>query len=49
MLDATCNYGDLELEMLRNCSVVGIRDSGLSECLQLNAELVLETAKMKIQ
>ena len=44
-LVATCNYGDLEQEMIRDRLVVGIRDSGLSETLQSDADLTLEKAK----
>ncbi|CAK6984777.1 hypothetical protein LDENG_00184280, partial [Scomber scombrus] len=39
-----CNYGDLREEMIRDRIVVGIRDAGLSERLQLNAKLDLATA-----
>ena len=48
-LVATCNYGDLEQEMIRDRLVVGIRDSGLSETLQSDADLTLEKAKQKIR
>ena len=39
-----CNYGALRKEMIRNRLVVGIRDSKLSENLQLDSELTLEKA-----
>ena len=39
-----CNYGDLREEMIRDRLVVGIRDSKLSETLQLDGELTLEKA-----
>ncbi len=45
----TCNYRLLKDEMIRDRLVVGIRDSTLSEKLQLNAELTLETAKKEIR
>ena len=48
-LAATCNYGDLEQEMIRDRLVVGIRDSALSETLQTDAKLTLEAAKTKIR
>ena len=39
-----CNYGNLHNEMIRDRVVVGIRDVRLSERLQLDAKLTLETA-----
>ena len=48
-LAATCNYGALENEMLRDRLVVGIRDSALSKKLQLDANLTLEKAKTSIR
>ena len=45
----TCNYGDLKNELLRDRLIVGIRDAKLSESLQMDAELTLETAKKKIR
>ena len=48
-LAATCNYGGLEKEIIRDRLVVGIRDSALSETLQTDAKLTLETAKTKIR
>ena len=47
-LAAYCNYGALEPEMIRDRLVVGIRDSSLSERLQLDAEFTLEKAKKSI-
>ena len=41
----TCEYGNLRDEMLRDRIVVGIRDVGLSEHLQLDPELTLEKTK----
>ena len=41
----TCEYGAVRDEMLRDRIVVGIRDAGLSERLQLDPELMLEKAK----
>ena len=48
-LAANCNYGALEHEMIRDRLVVGIRDTALSERLQLDAELTLEKAKKAIR
>ena len=44
----TCAYGDLKEEMLRDRLVVGIKDTALSERLQLDAHLTLEKAKTAI-
>ena len=44
-----CNYGTLHDEMIRDRIVVGIRDSTLSEKLQLDAELTLTTAVAKVR
>ena len=48
-LAEACNYGELKGEMIRDRLVVGIRDSALSECLQLDATLTLEKAKTAIR
>lgn len=48
-LAANCNYGELEAEMIRDRLVVGIRDSSLSERLQLDPDLTLEKAKKCIR
>ena len=48
-LAAHCNYGTLHDEMIRDRIVVGIRDSSLSEKLQLDAELTLTTAITKVR
>ena len=45
----TCEYGALKEEMLRDRLVVGIRDTALSERLQLNAELTLDKTKKAIR
>ena len=45
----TCEYGTLKDEMLRDRLVVGIRDSALSDKLQLDATLTLESAKKQIR
>ena len=45
----SCDYGDLNDEMIRDRLVVGIRDAVLSQLLQLDADLTLETAKKKIR
>ena len=41
----SCDYGNLKEEMLRDRIVVGIRDTALSERLQMDADLTLEKAK----
>jgi len=43
-LSEYCNYGELREEMIRDRIVVGLRDSVLSEKLQLESELTLEKA-----
>ena len=48
-LAENCEYGALKSEMIRDRLVVGIRDSGLSERLQLDADLDLEKAKKSIR
>ena len=48
-LAANCDYGDLREEMIRDRLVVGIRDCGLSEHLQLDADLDLNKAKKAIR
>ena len=45
----TCAYGNLKEEMLRDRLVVGIKDTALSERLQLDAHLTLEKAKTAIR
>ena len=45
----TCEYGTLRDEMLRDRLVVGIRDSALSDKLQLDASLTLEKAKKQVR
>ena len=47
-LAANCNYGALEAEVIHDRLVVGIRDTSLSECLQLDPDLTLEKAKKAI-
>ena len=44
-----CNYGELKPEMIRDRLVVGIRDTNLSERLQLDPQLTLEKAKKAIR
>ena len=39
-----CEYGDLQDDMVRDRLVVGIRDASLSERLQLDSKLMLESA-----
>ena len=40
-----CDYGEMKDEMIRDRLVVGIRDSSLSEKLQLDPALILAKAK----
>ena len=42
-----CNFKDLHDEMIRDRLIVGLRDAKLSERLQLDADLTLETAVTK--
>ena len=44
-----CGYGNLHGEMIRDRIVVGIRNSKLSEKLQLNAELTLDGAISQVR
>lgn len=39
-----CEYGAFKEEMIRDCIVVGLRNSALSEKLQMDSELTLEKA-----
>ena len=48
-LAENCDYGHMREEMIRDRLVVGIRDNALSEKLQLDAKLTLETAKTTIR
>ena len=48
-LAENCAYGDLRDQMIRDRIVVGIRDSTLSERLQLDPELTLEKAKTLVR
>ena len=43
----TCNYGTLKNELIRDRLVVGRRDVNLSEKLQLDSELTLDTAVLR--
>ena len=45
----TCKYGTLKDELLRDRCVVGIRDTALSEKLQMDATLTLDRAKLLIR
>ena len=45
----SCNYNNFKEEMLRDCLVVGIRDTALSERLQMDSELTLEKATKLIR
>ena len=44
-LAANCNYGELEAKMIRDRLVMGIRNSSVSEQLQLDPYLTLEKGK----
>ena len=44
-----CNHGDMRDEMIRNRLVFSIRDAALSEKLQLDPKLTLESAKTAIR
>ncbi len=44
-----CEYGELKEEMLRDRLVVGIRDTALSEKLQTDSRLTLDTAKTMVR
>ena len=48
-LAENCNYGDLKEEMISDRLVVGIKDNALSEKLQLDSRLTLESAKTAIR
>lgn len=48
-LAETCDYGDLTPEMIRDRLVVGIRNTTLSERLQLDSTLTLDKAKKAIR
>ena len=48
-LAENCKYGGLKNEMIRDRLVVGIRDSALSERLQLDGNLTLDKAKTAIR
>ena len=44
-----CEYGTMKEEMIRDRLVVGIRDTVLSERLQLDPKLTLESAKKAVR
>lgn len=48
-LAENCKYGEMKEELIRDRSVVGTKDSKLSEQLQLESNLTLEKAKTKIR
>ncbi len=48
-LAQSCEYGELKDEMIRDRLVVGIRDNTLSEKLQMDPALTLESAKKAIR
>ena len=48
-LAENCEYGAMEEEMIRDRLVVGIRDTALSEKLQMDSALTLESAKKLIR
>ena len=44
-----CEYGDLTSQMIRDRLVVGICDTALSECLQMDATLTLDKAMQMVR
>ena len=48
-LAENCDFNELKEDMIRDRLVVGIKDSALSERLQLDSNLTLETAKKAIR
>lgn len=48
-LSENCEYGDTTDNMIRDRLVVGIRDTSLSQQLQIDSELTLEKAKQRIR
>ena len=48
-LAENCDYREMKAELIRDRIVVGIRNRALSEQLQLDAELTLETAKKRVR
>ena len=48
-LVGTCDYGDFTEEPLRDHIVVGIRDTALSERLQLDPDLTLDKVKREVR
>ncbi len=48
VLAETCEYGELKDQMLRDRIVVGIRDTALSERLQLDPDLTLEKPRRRL-
>ena len=47
-LAESCDYGEFKDQMIRDRLVVGIKDSGLSERLQMDPELTVEKAMKMI-
>ena len=48
-LSENCDYGEMKSKMIRDRFVIGIRDSALSEQLQIDPDLTLEEAKKNIR
>ena len=48
-LAENCEFGKMNDQLICDCLVIGIRDSALSEFLQLEANLTLDKAKKLIQ
>ena len=44
-----CEYGNMKSKMIRDRLIVGIRDTNLSERLQLDPKLTLESAKKAVR
>lgn len=48
-LAESCEYGEIKEEMIRDRLVVGIKDTALSERLQMDADLTLDKAKKEVR
>jgi hypothetical protein len=48
-LAENCEYGDMTSEMICDRIVVGILDTKLSQCLQLNSDLTLAKTKQMVR
>ena len=48
VLADSCDYGNLKEKVIRDCIVVGIRNKALSEKLQLDSKLMLESVTRQV-